>query len=514
MRILIVTSRMAEPLINEVVKEIKESFHNKDLMIDVVASKVPVAALMTTKDLDDLMDGLRDRLKLYDAVLVPGLLIGDIEIVCKKYDLRRCYKGSKYAGDLHKVIEALLNGVELSTREPADNILLRDEEDVSRRFFEERSLEAFYIKNLKIPKRSPPLLLAHEIVIKGDLDKDLKMFNKLYDKRYIDIIVVGTEVGSDRPEYIRKIFRDIIKMTDKPLAIDSLNIKEIEAAVSEEASLVMNLSRSFENWIDRLNMINSDLAYIVVPENVGGGTAIERAEACVKEYDYFYGKGLRKIILDPVIPPPLFGSIEALYSISLIKRRLENVPTLLGASNIYELIDADPVGIITFLTAMAVETGASLMLLTEESWKSKGSFDYASRSVELVHRAVKKRSPPIDVGVDVFIAKSKRGSAYINIPYENIQEIFQKIPPKRIDREKFFVVQPNYDEDLIEVYIFIKDDMKAKYLLKGRDPRSLGRKALQLAEIDDPEHAFYLGFEIARAYEALKTYKYYEQDSE
>ncbi|MGC9149210.1 MAG: dihydropteroate synthase-like protein [Sulfolobales archaeon] len=509
MKILIITAKIPEKLIREIVASYMKSKSNAGISINVVSSEKPVAALMSKYDLESILERLKQDLGRYDLVITPGLLLGDIADVCSKYGVK-CFKGSRFAGDLPRVLDAVSKGIELSTREPADKFIEELDTDFSREIVFSNYPEAFRLRDLAIPPRSPPLLIASEIVVSGDLGKDLLRLKRF--SRYSDIVVIGTNVDSDKPDYIKSLVRELNKEFQKVLAIDSLNIREIKSAVEEGVSLIMNLSRTFEKWLDDLGSLKKELGYVIVPDYVGEGTAEERARYCIQEYEYFRSRGLDKIILDPVAPPPLFGSLEAIYAISILKRETSQVPVLLGAANIYELIDADPAGSIALLTAFGIESGASIILVTEESWKTRRSVEYVKRSVDMVHRAFIKKSPPIEVGIDLFVAKSKKGSDYIEIAYGEDLLVQKYIPPKRINRDKFFVIQVDYDNELIEVYIFAEDKEKALYRVRGRDPRSLGRKAIELAGIDDPEHAFYLGIELARAFEALRTGRAYIQD--
>jgi dihydropteroate synthase len=49
-------------------------------------------------------------------------------------------------------------------------------------------------------------------------------------------------------------------------------------------------------------------------------------------------------------------------------------------------------------------------------------------------------------------------------------------------------------------------------LYEGRDPGSVGRVSLKLSGVQDPEHALCLCVELARAYEALRLGRKYEQN--
>ncbi|MEM4971703.1 MAG: hypothetical protein QXE01_10690, partial [Sulfolobales archaeon] len=102
----------------------------------------------------------------------------------------------------------------------------------------------------------------------------------------------------------------------------------------------------------------------------------------------------------------------------------------------------------------------------------------------------------------------------IPIGFEEDVVVDRYIPPSRLDKERFFVIQLDYENKYLEVYIFHGRSDRALYRVRGRDPRSVGRVALRLSGIQDPEHALYLGVELARAYEALKLGRRYEQDEQ
>jgi len=52
------------------------------------------------------------------------------------------------------------------------------------------------------------------------------------------------------------------------------------------------------------------------------------------------------LILDPILDPPFAQSmLQSIVSYYLLRKKLENVPILMGTGNITEMIDADSVGI-------------------------------------------------------------------------------------------------------------------------------------------------------------------------
>jgi dihydropteroate synthase-like protein len=155
-----------------------------------------------------------------------------------------------------------------------------------------------------------------------------------------------------------------------------------------------------------------------------------------------------------------------------------------------------------------------VILVTEDSWKTRGSVSEVVRASQMCSISHVRKSPPKDLGIDLLVAKSKEKPVRIPIGFEEDVVVDRYIPPFRLDKERFFLVQLDYENKYIEVYIFNGRNDRAIYRVRGRDPRSVGRIALRLSGIQDPEHALYLGVELARAYEALKLGKRYVQDKQ
>ncbi len=511
MRILILTGKLASPIALSIASKVSAE---TGIEIDVATLNIAVAALMTTKDVLEYLSKRSDEAKRYDLIIAPGLLLGDLDIVNRALGVR-CYKGSRYIGDLPLVIEEVVKrGAQLSTSKPADAIIdsLR-KGDYSRalKSLEESSRKAFNIGSISIPLDPPPFRILAEVNIENPIETTVREAGRLVESG-ADMLVIGTHADSNDPEGVKRVFREIRKRYFVPLGIDSLNPREVEAAVSEGAGLVMNISRSFFDLVDRFGR---DLAYVLVPERVDDPTAASRVKALKEDLaDLVNLYGVKKLILDPVIPPPHFGALEGLYAVMLTKREIGSYPVLMSSANIVEMIDADSIGINALLTSLALEAGASVILATEDSWKTRGSVSEIKRAAAMCSVAYVRRSPPKDLGFGLLIAKSKEKPVRIPIVFEEDIMVDRYVPPSKLDRERFFVIQADHGERYVEVYIFRGDREKAAYRVRGRDPRSVGRIALRLSGIQDPEHALYLGIELARAFEATRLGRRYEQDEQ
>jgi dihydropteroate synthase-like protein len=509
LRILVLTGKIAFPIVRSIAEDISKRI---GVSIDVDVLSVPVAALMTVKDVLEHLSRKPEEARVYDMIITPGLLVGDLDIVNRTLGVR-CYKGSRYIGDLPAVVEEVVRrGANLSTTKPADVLLgISKRADYGRLIqnLEEGFLRAFKVGSIEIPLQPPPFRIFAEVNIEEPIELVVKEARRLVNDG-ANIIILGTHADSNNPDLVKRAFRYVGKVINAPLGIDSINPREVEAAVNEGAVLVMNISRSFFHFVEELGR---DLVYVLVPEHVEDQTAISRVRALERDLEDLRSLGVEKIILDPVIPPPHFGAIEGIYAVSLTRRTIAGYPVLMSSANIVEMIDADSIGANALIASLALEAGASIILTTEDSWKTRGSVREVKRACLMCSVAYVRKSPPKDLGIDLLIAKSKEKPMRIPIAFEEDIMVDRYIPPSRLDRERFFVIQPDYDSGYIEVYIFSGNDKeKALYRVRGRDPRSIGRVALRLLGVQDPEHSLYLGIELSRAHEALRTGKRYEQD--
>ncbi len=510
MRILLITGKLAEPLVRLAARKSSEEL---GVEVEVAVLNVPVAALMSSYDVRRYVSDNLNYVRSFDLILVPGLVIGDLDPINREFGIR-CFKGSKYSGDIPRILRKVVKeNVELSTVKPADKII--NIKDVDSEMLDNlwRNYEySFTIDGLKIPSNSPPILIFSELNLEGDIDNMVKRARYMANNG-ANLIVLGTHVGSNNPELVEKAVRSLKRSVDIPIGIDSLSLSEVLSAVENGASLVMNLSRSFIHWVDKIVDINPEISAVVVPESAGDGSAEARASNTLDEMKIVGEHGIDKIILDPVISPPLFGSLASIYALAILKHKAPKIPTLLSAANIVEMIDADSIGINAYLTSIALEVGSSIILATEDSWKTWGSVREISISRDMVLKAYIRKSPPQDLDTDLLIAKSKNPIEKVEIEFKNDVLVDRYVPPSRMDSNRFFVIQIDPYEGFLEVYVFRGDRNKATYRVRGRDPKSVGRVALKLSGVSDPEHALYLGYELSKAHEALKSGKSYIQDN-
>jgi len=509
-KILIVTGKFAEPIVRDVVAELTLKYGTA-LELGVLVINVPVAALITP---DRLMNEFKKRyefIKQFDVVLVPGLMKGDVMSIAKSLGIR-IFKGTKYVGDVEIAIEALLSGNELSTKVAAEDYLRKKSRiiiDELVKNLEKRMKIAFNVGNLPIPLRGPPIRLFAEIP-PGTLTNEQKVMKLA--KRFIqcgtDLIVIGTSADSDIPDKIERIVKKLVTILNVPIGIDSLNPREIEAAISSGAELVMNLSKSFlETYKDFADKV----AFVLVPESTRASSAEGRFKELFEVSRQAKEMGYRKLILNPVISPPLFGMIEGLVALRLSSRYIKEYPLLVDASNITELIDADSHGIHAVLASLAIEIGASAILVTESSWKTKGSVFEMKQALYMNYIARAKHSPPIDITPNLLIMKEKRPKKWLIPIAREILHISETSIPSRTELKDAVII--GVDKERNEIIATIIEKGTPKISISSKYALNIGKAVNKIKSID-PEHALYLGYELCKAEIASRIGRSYVQDED
>ncbi|BCU68241.1 dihydropteroate synthase [Sulfolobales archaeon HS-7] len=479
MRLLVVTGTLALDDVKRACSEIK------DVDITIKSLDYPVAALMSVRY---IAEKLKDQdLKGYDIILVPGLVYGDCTVIEEKVHVPT-FKGTEEAADIPLVIDALKRGITLSKKDPADRVIDEMRKNYINKVLEltEVNKDFMEVNGLRIPLRPPPFRIFLEVSQSSQLEEIDRV------KRYVDVIVVGTPVGSSDPSYIKEMIKRVLD-TGFHAAVDSDSILELKAGIEAGASFVFNLN---EINIERLTDVKKDATFVVAPFS---------RENKLETVSWLLNKasdmGYTKIIGDPVMAPPLKGVIDSLYAYKQLSVKFPNIPFLMGTLNITELIDVDSHGVNGLLTALAVEAGTSC-LLTMEKGKTKWSSWELKRSGELMAIAQTQGRFPKDIGVDLLLVKDKRKSDDEEEPKE-IVEVVNEEPV--FDREGFVKIWKKGGNIYLTFY------GKDKFTLKGRDALSIGRTLLRKTHVS-PQHALYIGYELAKAEIARDLDKNYVQD--
>lgn len=501
-KVLIVSTQSAYRMVLEIIRSLR-----KDYSVEVIASDAAVAQLTSC---EELASELRIRLGRcdYDLVLIPGLVKGSAKVIEEAIGCR-VYKGSRYAGDIPILLELVEQGVELSSEVPADDIF----RDIifERLLTEQKSLwqskkPMYNLGAVDVYQDPPPILLLLEAT-----STDLGAFEKKV-LRAIEAGYEGVVIGSSgRPDLkllerladrVRELYSSGI------VGIDVPRISQLSRDIVEKVDVVFNVTY---RDVDRIaSIVDSNRGLVVIPTTTDNletslksvGEAISRLEEV----------GLRRVVVDPLIRPLGVGFSDSIVRFKFSKMGF-TYPHLFGSANVYEVVDADSHGIVALIMGMALELGASIVLVTEESNKVYGAIEEHSIARYMAYSAYLRKSPPKDLpsGADLLLVKGKRASpppppVSVDVKHVGFVELVR-------DPNYYVRIYPDHQSEVLVVDIVdaTNDEVLARYI--GTHPLSLARAIVREFRLI-PEHVAYLGYELSRAELSLKFRKDYGQDSE
>lgn len=306
-----------------------------------------------------------------------------------------------------------------------------------------------------------------------------------------DLIDVGCDPG-DAWSGVGRCVR-ALKAEGHRVSIDSLNPAEIEPAVQAGAELVLSV-----NATNRERARDWGCEVVVIPDNFATlGGLDDTVEVLATT-----GVPLR---IDPVIEPIGFGFAASLGRYLEVRRRYPNAEMLMGIGNLTELTDADSVGINVVLLGFCQEVGIRSVLTTQVINWARTSVRECDLARRLVYHAVRERVPPKHLEPRLVTLRDEK---VVDFGAAELEQLAAQI---KDNNYRIFAEQG-------AVHL-----VAANLHLSERDPFLLFERLLQPGfggardshqppTNVDPSHAFYLGYEMAKAAIALALSKQYRQD--
>jgi len=265
------------------------------------------------------------------------------------------------------------------------------------------------------------------------------------------------------------------------VSIDSFNAAEVEDAVAAGAELVLSVNSS-----------NRDAARSWGCEVVAVPDVPATLEGLDRTVEALAAAGV-PFRIDPVIEPIGFGFAASLARYLEVRRRYPQAEMLMGVGNLTELTDVDSAGVNVVLLGFCQELGIRSVLTTEViNWcrSCVRELDLARR---LVRYACKEHVLPKHLEPDLVLLRDPKlrehGEATLRELAERVRDTNFRIFAER---------------GLLHV-------LSGRLFLQGTDPFTLFAQMVERQPID-PSHAFYLGYEMAKAVTALTLGKEYVQD--
>lgn len=296
-----------------------------------------------------------------------------------------------------------------------------------------------------------------------------------------DIIDVGCDPGGQWDGVADCVWA--LRDAGYRVSIDSFDPDEIEKAICAGAELVLSVNASNRDaareWDAELVVVPDD------PDTLGG--LDDTIEILVVAG--------RRIRLDPVLAPIGVGFAPSLERYFDVRRRYPDAEMLMGIGNLTEMTDVDSAGINVLLLGICEELGIRRVLTTQVINWARNSVRECDLARRMIRRAVSAGVPPKHMESRLLTLRDER-------LYESGDATLAQLSRDIRDNNYRIAAERN------QLHL-----ISARLHLADRDPFSLFAQLLALGpENIDETHAFYLGFELAKAYTALQLGKNYRQD--
>jgi dihydropteroate synthase-like protein len=265
------------------------------------------------------------------------------------------------------------------------------------------------------------------------------------------------------------------------VSLDSFNIDEAQQGARAGAELVLSVNRT-----NREAARDWGCEVVAVPDVPATLEGLDETIALLAAA----GVPFR---IDPVLEPIAFGFARSLGRYLEVRRRYPQVEMLMGVGNLTELTDVDSAGINVLLLGFCQELGIRSVLTTEVINWARSSVCELDLARRLVHYACTRHVLPKRLEPDLVLLRDPKLRVHGD---ETLEELARQIADRNF---RLFA-----ENGLLHV---INRDMH----LRGNDPFALFDAMQRHAPID-PAHAFYLGYEMAKAVTARTLGKNYVQD--
>jgi len=298
------------------------------------------------------------------------------------------------------------------------------------------------------------------------------------------------DVGCDPGETWSRVGETVRALREQGhrVSVDSMNPSEVDAAVRSGAELVLSV-----NATNRQSAGDWGCEVVAIPD--------DPAQLCGLDRTVEYLDALRiPFRIDPVLEPIGFGLAKSLSRYFKVRRRYPEAPMMMGIGNLTELTDVDSAGINVLLLGICQETDIKSVLTTQVINWARTSIAECHLARRLVYYACRQHVLPKHLEPGLVMLRGPEPLA---------------IGAAEMDRLAATIKDHNFR-------IFAEDGrvhiVSASMHLHDEDPFQLFHRVLQSragrtgpAAID-PQHAFYLGYEMCKAAVALQLGKTYAQD--
>jgi dihydropteroate synthase-like protein len=346
-KILFITGRLAEPLVEKTVKALSEK-HGFDYEIYQIG--VQVAALMH-------VDLILNRLKIPEGitqVMLPGWVQGDLHKLIDKFQIPFVL-GPKTIVELPEYFGGT-STIDLS----AYNIEIIAEINHAPRY---------------------------------QLD-ELEKLALYYQSQGANRIDIGCIPGMSWTQIGDAVTR--LRQHGLQLSIDSFDRTEVEAGVKAGADLVLSCNSTNREWA-----IDLPAEFVIIPDIPAQW---EQMEETIEVFE----KHQRPYRLDPILEPIAFGFGASLLRYAETRARWPQARMMMGIGNVTELSEVDSSGVNLILLALCEEWNITSILTTQVAPWTQSCIKEIALGRQLIHFALNNKRLPKRLGQSLLMLRDPR----------------------------------------------------------------------------------------------------------
>lgn len=263
------------------------------------------------------------------------------------------------------------------------------------------------------------------------------------------------------------------------VSVDSADADELRRGGKAGAHFLLSLTEETLSLAEE-----SDAVPVLIPARHGDLDSLLRA------MDALDARG-RRYLADPILDPIHFGFMESLARYRALRLARPTAEILMGTGNLTELTDADSGGVTALLMGIASELRIRNVLVVRVSPHCRRAIEETDTARRIMFAAREEGSLPSGIGKDLLSLHDRK-------PWPLTSTEIADMARQVTDGN--FRIETTADG----VHIFNRDGLR-----QSLDPFELYP---HLDVAGDDSHAFYLGYELAKAEIAWRLGKRYVQD--
>ncbi|TWU36209.1 DUF6513 domain-containing protein [Novipirellula artificiosorum] len=338
-------------------------------------------------------------------------------------------------------------------------------------------------------QRLEPALTDYDIQIIAEINHAPRMSRQDVVSRAIRLKADGADVidfGCDPSNRCLAIGDYIAGIADEGIrvSVDTSDAWEASEAARRGASLVLSVNES-----NREHAVDWGVEVVVIPDQPSDKKSFE------KTIDFLSKQGV-PMRLDPILEPIGSGFAASLLRYAETRRDYPEYEMMMGIGNLTELTEVDSAGVNLLLLGICQELAIRSVLTTQVINWARSAVRECDVARRMVYFSINNGVPPKHLLRELVMLRDAKLRPFSLAAIESIATS----------------LKDNH-------YRVLADDHRLHLLsagvhLSGEDPFAVFEQLLARSESDnvDASHAFYLGYEMAKATIALQLGKQYDQD--